>query len=243
MLAAELAKKLRSNSQLNHYHYGNHPVREEVVRSIPGANGEELAVITRNIYGALVLNTANAMFGDVDFPEVAGGASLAGWWRRFIGKSPPIESQEPSLERLRSWAAQNSKFCIRVYRTRAGLRCLVTNRIFDAGNPDTITLLNGMGSDPLYIRLCQAQASFRARLTPKPWRCGSPRPPSRYPWSSGEQEAHYRRWQSDYERTIQRYSVCRLIEQIGSSEVHPQIKPIIAIHDQFTCGPAEHPLG
>lgn len=32
-------------------------------------------------------------------------------------------------------------------------------------------LLTDFGSDPLYIRLCRLQESFRARLTPQPWRC------------------------------------------------------------------------
>jgi hypothetical protein len=39
------------------YAYGDRPLREEIVRSVDG-DGERAAVVTRNSFGCLVLNTA-----------------------------------------------------------------------------------------------------------------------------------------------------------------------------------------
>src|SRR6185437_11448436 len=61
--ALELGRILREGRPLDRYLYGEQPLREEVIRTIQ----PEVAVITRNRYGALVLNAARAMFIDVDF--------------------------------------------------------------------------------------------------------------------------------------------------------------------------------
>src|SRR5437016_3663812 len=63
----ELSAKLRDGVPLNRYPYGDRPLREEIVRAIENGAGEDVAVITRNIYGALILNTPRTMFIDVDF--------------------------------------------------------------------------------------------------------------------------------------------------------------------------------
>src|SRR5256885_12198457 len=65
--AIELSAKFGDGVPLNRYLYGDRPLREEIVRTIKSAAGEETAIITRNVYGALVLNTRRAMFIDVDF--------------------------------------------------------------------------------------------------------------------------------------------------------------------------------
>ncbi len=50
------------------YAYGDRPLREEIVRSVAG-DGERAAVVTRNSFGCLVLNTAGVLFVDVDLPR------------------------------------------------------------------------------------------------------------------------------------------------------------------------------
>src|SRR5277367_4894321 len=54
----------------DHYLYGtaDRPLREEVVQTIAGDWQDDPAVVTRNLYGALILNAARAMFIDVDYP-------------------------------------------------------------------------------------------------------------------------------------------------------------------------------
>src|SRR5258706_2299879 len=232
--AIELSAKFGDGVPLNRYLYGDRPLREEIVRTIKSAAGEETAIITRNVYGALVLNTRRAMFIDVDFGAADQRAQQGGLLRRLFGKSAPNDVEQRTLEKLMGWARQQPGLGVRVYRTFAGLRGLVTSTPLDPGRPETSALLRGTGNDPLYVRLCTAQESFRARLTPKPWRCGAQVPPVRYPWESGEQEARFRQWLAAYERAMAGFSVCRLVQQIGPAGVHPEIAPIVALHDQFT---------
>ena len=233
--AEELAKKLVAGEPLNRYGYADRPLREEAVQSIRGG---DLAVVTRNLYGALVLNAAKAMFIDVDFPPPSRGGGLLG---RLFGKKP-ADPEPAAVAQVQAWAAQHADLAMRIYRTCAGLRCLITNKIFDPTDSQTIDLLSSIGSDPLYVRLCQAQACFRARLTPKPWRCGLKMPPTRFPWLKPDQETQFRRWQSSYEQVIPRFGVCRFVKQMGPVQVHPEIRPILTLHDHFVCAPAERPL-
>ena len=57
------------------YEYSDRPVKEEIIREIPGED-TPAALITRNRYGALVLNTATVLFADVDYPAVRPGGFL-----------------------------------------------------------------------------------------------------------------------------------------------------------------------
>lgn len=90
-------------------------------------------------------------------------------------------------------------------------------------------------SDILYMRLCQAQESFRARLTPKPWRCGVKNPPNRFPWEQPSQENLFRSWQQQYEQSSTRFGVCHLVRELGDTRPHPRIAPVLALHDQLAC--------
>jgi hypothetical protein len=240
--ALELARKLRTRAPLDRYAYGDRPLREEIVQTIPGAAGSDAAVVTRNLYGALVLNAARAMFIDVDFADHHASAPAGGLLRRLFAKKLPAEAEERCLRQVEAWAAGQTGLGLKVYRTCAGLRCLVTSQTFDPTSPQTIALLGGVGSDPLYVRLCQSQACFRARLTPKPWRCGSHVPPARYPWTSKDKELGFRQWQSQYEQLIGGFGVCRVLEQFGSPQLHPEIRPILDLHDRLTCQPPDRPL-
>ena len=79
------------------------------------------AAVTRNGYGALVLNTAQAMFVDIDFPEPGGGAGLSRLVGRLFGKKQPsIEEQNESQARQRV-----DRFAARI---RVGA-CVSTERI------------------------------------------------------------------------------------------------------------------
>ncbi len=106
---------------------------------------------------------------------------------------------------------------------------------FDPGGDDAVGILHVLNSDPLYVRLCQAQACFRARLTAKPWRCDVSRPPSRFPWLSIAQEARYRQWEQGYDRTAANYAACLFLRQVGVNEVHPDVEPVLSLHDSIAC--------
>ncbi len=249
--AARLAQALQSGAPPDHYAYGDHPLREEIVERIPIDGRDDQALITRNNYGVLVLNTARAMFIDLDFPPRPRGGALGALLRRLFGR-PPDDPERQGIERIGAWAERQGNLSLRIYRTFAGLRCLVTNQLFDPAQPETIALLTAAGSDPLYVRLCRTQTCFRARLTPKPWRCGSIMPPTRYPWineeqirlgsSSADQESRYRQWQSAYEQSSRPYATCRFLQQLGPATVHPEIQLLLALHDKFTGAESERPL-
>src|SRR5678816_4754768 len=67
--ARELAERFARTGQWPQHEYGyldDRPVREPVLREIKDESGQLAAVVTRNGYGATVLNCARAMFLDVD---------------------------------------------------------------------------------------------------------------------------------------------------------------------------------
>jgi hypothetical protein len=139
------------------------------------------------------------------------------------------------LDRIAEWARAHPQWSIRLYRTFGGLRGLITNEVFDPTDPAATEVLNGLNSDPLYVRLCRAQECFRARLTPKPWRCGVNAPPGRYPWPNATVEIAHRQWERNYEQVAIRYTTCKLVKELGSQPMHPEIARIVAIHDQYAC--------
>ncbi|HTP09825.1 MAG TPA: hypothetical protein VMP08_16325, partial [Anaerolineae bacterium] len=119
---------------------------------------------------------------------------------------------------------------------------LITNQTFDPGQSYTLDMLREFESDPLYVRLCKAQECFRARLTPKPWRCNMAPPPWRYPWTNADVEIRYRSWERSYEQASRSYAVCKLMKELGPHEVHPDVMPILKLHDQLTGIGIDRPL-
>ena len=237
----EVADKVRAGQQLNRYGYGDRPLREEITQGVTNAAGSEVAVVTRNAYGALVLNALNAMFIDIDFSDKGTAGTSGGGFSFGFGKRAPSQ-EDQHLERITAWASRHPDVGLRVYHTAGGLRCLVTNQTFDPRQSYTLDMLRELESDPLYVRLCKAQECFRARLTPKPWRCNVSVPPSRYPWENSDIEIQYRLWERSYEQASRSYGVCRLVKQIGPQEVHPDVTPILALHDQVAGVAAQRPL-
>jgi hypothetical protein len=67
--AQKLAERFRAGDTLRRgYGYADRPFREPMLREIKNDAGKVAAVVTRNSYGCLVLNTARVMFVDVDLP-------------------------------------------------------------------------------------------------------------------------------------------------------------------------------
>jgi hypothetical protein len=237
----ELEQKVRAGQPLNRYGYGERPLREEIAQGVTNAAGNEVAIVTRNLYGALVLNAANAMFIDIDFADKSTSSSSGGGFQWGFGKRAPSQ-EDQHVERITAWASSHLEVGLRVYRTAAGLRCLITNQTFDPTRSDALDILRAFKSDSLYVRLCQAQECFRARLTPKPWRCNMAPPPWRYPWANADVEINYRVWERHYEQTSRSYAVCRLVKQLGPQQLHPDVAPILALHDRLTGIEADRPL-
>ncbi len=221
------------------YAYSNsdRPMREPVLGEFRTPAGALTAAITRNSYGCQVLNTARIMFVDVDLPEPK--RASGGFLSRLFGKKPePVPAGNPGEERVltqaSAWVQQNPGWGWRIYRTKAGLRLLATHALFDPESADTQAAFDALGADPLYRRLCQIQKCFRARLTPKPWRCGARNPPGRWPWPNAKAEKQFNNWETEYRDACDGYATCELLATPGNCTVHPEIEPILHTHDQTT---------
>ena len=234
--AERIARQIGAGQQLQRYLYGERAMREEVLQRVARPDGRELGVVTRNSYGALVLNAANAMFVDIDLPDEKPSGSLAGGLRKLFGAKPALSPEAAALQTLENWAKQNTGLGLRVYRTAGGLRALVTSVTFDPTLAQTRQILQGLDSDPLYIQLCQAQGCFRARLTPKPWRLDLPPLPVRWPFETPSAEARARQWVQRYEQHSAPVIVCRLVKSLGVPNLHPDVAPILDLHDRYALG-------
>jgi hypothetical protein len=212
-------------------YYPTRPFREPVLQEIKNDAGETAAVITRNSYGCLVLNTARVMFVDVDLPE----PKSLGLFSRLFGKAPAasIVTESSALAKVENWTRSHPDWGWRIYRTRAGLRLLATHALFDPETAASDGVFDALGADPLYRQLCKAQKCYRARLTPKPWRCGVHAKPERWPFLDARAEKHFQKWQAQYESFAAGWATCEFVRKIGNGEVHPAVQPILTVHDRM----------
>ena len=60
-------------------------------------------------------------------------------------------------------------------------------------------------------------------------------PPVGYPRAGVGAETLFQQWEQQYSSVSSRYAACRLIRQIGPSDVHPDIEPILSLHDRLAC--------
>lgn len=232
--AADIASAAAQARDLQDYEYGQGPLREEIVERI-GDPAAPVALVTRNRYGALVLNTARVLFVDIDPPPAAAAGlldailSIFSSGRRASLRQAAIHS---AIQQVESWSAANASRSFRLYRTCEGLRLLFTDRLYDPAAAETLDLLQQLNADPMYVKLTQRQECFRARLTAKPWRCGCPRPPGAFPWSSPEAERTYRQWQAQYSQLDSGYRACQLHQQYGRPAAIPELAVVIEAHDR-----------
>jgi len=239
--ALDAAKKILRNflngEQNNRYAYSDRVLREEVIQRITNPQGELIAAVTQNACGSLVLSTARVMFIDLDFPSVRPGEnlrySLTKWFNK-AAQSPDSQRESDARTKLDRFLNDNPLWGARVYRTCAGLRVLATHSLFEPAADSTQTLFESLGTDPLYVRLCKAQASFRARLTPKPWRCGHTSNTIAWPRETDDQQKRFEAWKSTYVELQSEYATCRFLGAIGDGNIHPEVATIIDVHDRTT---------
>jgi hypothetical protein len=138
------------------------------------------------------------------------------------------------IAKAEDWAQKNPGWGWRIYRTRAGVRLLATHDLMEPDSPATDAVFEALGADPLYWRLCKAQKCFRARLTPKPWRCGIRQQPPRWPWPNAKAEKWFQNWHAQYQSYAASWATCEFVSLAGVAEVHPEIVPVLQIHDTNT---------
>ena len=217
------------------YTYGSRPRREEILQEFRERSGETTAFLTRTHYGSEILNVARVLFVDVDVPRPSATQVIASL---FGSKNSP---EAGVLSRVRSALAPERDGSFTIYRTAAGFRIVATDPLYEPASPKAEALMIALGVDPAYLNLCRVQQCFRARLTPKPWRCGMSDPPGRYP-RDAEDEAAHAQWVADYERATHDKATCQAIEQIGWRRVHEDAEEIIRLHDRKTRADTNLPL-
>ena len=257
-VARRVAERLAIHpDEKKQYQYGDRPLPEPILQEFRNGGAAPYAVVTRNVYGALVLNTDHLMFVDIDredaAPSTASGTGLesviTGLFSSLFGQSAPAAAPAPPPAQARSGVvsdiervAQRRGLSVRVYKTAAGYRGLVTNAPFDAGASATEAVLREFGADRMYMHLCRVQESFRARLTPKPWRCEFHKPPVDFPFETPQAEAQYRSWESEYNARAGRFATCQYVTTVGSGGATPEFQALVDYHDRETKATSGLPL-
>lgn len=201
-------------------------IREEILRII-----DDHSAITRNRYGAQVLNAERLLILDIDRPKSSFGD--------FFRKKDAGQDKRKIFDMVRTLAGKPKyqAYDFRIYETYQGARVIVIGRDFDPLHRETVDLMREFNCDRLYVTLCQKQACFRARLTPKPHRMNMRR--YRVPFPREGEDPELTRWLADYERESRNFNVCRFIEQVGAR--HP-LSDVIRLHDEISGVDLRQPL-
>lgn len=276
--AQELAARGIEDARAAEYYPGR-PVREEILEEVRGDDGALLAVITRNRYGAAVLNTDAVLIADVDLPASAlsrgrrgtergaGPAAGAGGERpsllgRLFGRrahasaaagddagaeidatagpddapgvSDALDATPEAIavrERVEAFAGAHPEWGVHLHRTAAGFRVMISGTGAAPASERARGILDELGSDPLYVRLCAAQGSYRARLAPKPWRVGRAALGVRWP-AEGRAADEYASWVRDFESSCAGSAACRRVWWNGVEPTSDAERRLLALHDE-----------
>ena len=221
-VAQEKARKIERKIAGEKYLFEDYEaeIREELLQTV-----DDHSVITRNRYGARVLNVERLMILDIDKPKSAGGG-LAGLFKKKDTRPP----KEQIFEMVKSLATTKyTDLAFRLYETYQGARVIVLGRDFDPRDSATNKMMDEFNCDPLYTLLCIKQGCYRARLTPKPSRMRFRGYKVKYPREGDDSE--FQRWVSEYESVSRNFSVCKFIGQAGVDHSMPEV---VRLHDDVT---------
>ena len=191
-------------------------IREEILQMI-----DDHSAITRNRYGAQVLNTEDLMILDIDKPKATGG---------LFKKKDTRPPKDQIFDMVRNLATTKYKdYGFRTYETYQGARVIVLGGSFDPRNSETKKMMDEFNCDPLYTTLCNKQGCFRARLTPKPYRMKMS--PYKVNFPREDVDTEFQHWLAQYERESRNFSVCKFIGQVGASQY---MNDVVRLHDEIT---------
>lgn len=150
-----------------------------------------------------------------------------------------------AIERVHKFANSHPDWSLRIYQSPAGYRILVTHRTFDPSEPEVVEFFKATQVDYIYQLMCRNQQCFRARLTAKPWRIGivahmRPRPgvwpvhPDLLPMRMA--------WIENYQEVAKNFAACEFIETLGPSTIHPEVQPVLEIHDRLSQATSKLPI-
>lgn len=214
--------------------YGWAPPREETLHEIVDSDGALAGIVSRNRYGADVLGTDRLLIADVDVAQVRPVARSVR--KLFGGKKGGGEDDSPKAQALRviqNFAAAHPNLGVRAYETFAGFRVIVTGARLEPKSPEAVALFEELGTDHIYVHLCRKYNTCRARLTPKPWRCGLQAPKHAWPPRSAEDGAAAARWLTEYQSATRGFATCRLRGTFGLPPDALEAR-LIELHDRAT---------
>ena len=136
--------------------------------------------------------------------------------------------------------------CFRLYQTPAGFRVIATHDVVSPSDNVVEEWFAYFHADTNYVRLCQVQQCFRARITAKPWRMSEVENnklakdiPAKDFWFDFEdteversieqrQDALEARkqWIVDYDRISQSYRACHYVESFSGREASHQLESV-----------------
>lgn len=128
--------------------------------------------------------------------------------------------------------------CFRLYQTPAGFRVIATHDVVSPSNNVVEEWFAYFHADTNYVRLCQVQQCFRARITAKPWRMSEVENkklakdiPAKDFWFGSEStdaesgiEQHQdalkarKQWIVSYDKYAKNYRACRYVENFSGKE-------------------------
>jgi hypothetical protein len=193
-------------------------IREETVREIDAKN-----VVTRNRYGALVLNSESLVIVDIDTHRKTFLESLG------FGKRDNKAAIIADIEKVSADPAFGDAG-FRIYETGKGIRLIVTGLYFDPADGPGIAFLQRCNADKLYAKLCIRQKCYRARLTPKPHRIKQARFTYRWPMDAQQYE-EARAWVGEYDSRSEAFATCRFVKALGKQHMAGDA---LAFHDEAT---------
>jgi len=191
-------------------------IREEILYQIDSDN-----IITRNRYGAEILNCRKIMFIDVD-------NCSRGLFDIFKG----LTAKEATLKRITKKIKKDrfSDLGFRVYETFKGFRIMVIHRDFNPKSDESKKMMRVFNADYLYRNLCVKQNCYRARLTPKPFRINQKGIRVVFPNKDPLQEEKTVTWIKEYNSKSETFASCKLVFQHG----RPTTNRVIEYHDEKT---------
>lgn len=191
-------------------------IREEIIEEIDSEN-----IVTRNRYGALVLNSKNMMFIDID------EYTRSIWDMLFNRSKTQKEFMLAHIEKT-TQRIEYADFAFNIYETHKGYRVLVTNQTIDPRSEKSRKMMKAFHADRLYRYLCVYQNCYRARLTPKPHRIKQKRIHVIFPNRNAEGQMKLDNWIRSYDERSKTFSTCRFIKSIGNASLNNKI---IKFHD------------
>ncbi|MDN5892377.1 MAG: hypothetical protein L0H51_09480 [Psychrobacter sp.] len=146
----------------------------------------------------------------------------------------------------------------RLYQTPAGFRIIATHDVVSPSDSVVEEWFAYFHADTNYVRLCQVQHCFRARLTAKPWRMNEVEDnnlakdiPAKDFWFSFEDTDVERsieqrqdelkarkQWIADYDNYAKNYRACHYVESMigkevaNNSKAHANIDDFVQWHDR-----------